>query len=1026
MKYTSTIFNGEITDVQGGDVTGKFLDVIANELKGSYEEEGVIKDVFNVLQSNFHNPAVASNQFLKKEMKKQNKNADSYHISASNILSEISKSANTIASNGVFLKSVNSWVVAMSQYMGQRNRVMASRLQSSNDSTSLSNNLYTIIDVTNTVLKSLSHPKRKLPTEDEMSMIVNALKNGINFLREEYRLSEKNGLRDHELGKFMPILEELTQVTNFINNKQDWSETINGINEKVQYSRAQLRHFLFTVSQLDKSDLEQQSLKRQLASNVGALSMYSRMQKIAFHDVESYKRYLDYTNALEFSSMEEFKKLDDFIDNRNNINSESFLGESNRNSFINLEESTLFKGNSFKEEKKEESMDYMQARTRKTQAKIDPNKRKEIENKDYTDNTLARLLYEKEVTSYVMAQSSNKSFSSEDCNDVIRELVQRHNNLHQNCFDNTCERLFNTNMDNLITTWEKQEALADIVNAIREISSVSGEAYWTENNKSSLQNALIQIKTAATDVNNELTNLQICKGWNQDNEIIRFIENSKEQMLKEYPIKELTVFLLNKAENIKHTNQKRYFYEQQFNNASRRLAQLSGGKGVIIQDSDERQSVAAHEATKYHLDNTVQFMLSALTLNADLMTGLHEYDQIYTLALQHNEGIAQKLEDTSKTLSDINDLNEELKIETQILKNKHQESIKLDEQFFNKMLDNITNFRETHNIDTLNTQIEKLDIAIKQTDKVHLDSEGSNQDIQNLIKEAGQIKATYEQYRELIGLYKKILTDIKEYKDTKEIQNQGLSSTIENVISKVHEESLHIQLLENKVEELQTKVMELETQIKAMQAAVKAIREQAIQQELILRQEIAELQDKLANTENIHGMPIEPVIMQGPIAGNLLDVNEDFQHGRAQQIPGNMMEQAAIQMRDNMKNNNNPKYRALDFMVTYCREKDTVTEGVAKKIIEMGLQRRAYGNNGRTHAGAAFVTYLNDDNNGKNLRKKFFPKKENVTYTDLVSYCDKNHEDLYKGNQNALYNIYKINNTGNIVQEKVDEVLNNS
>ena len=71
------------------------------------------------------------------------------------------------------------------------------------------------------------------------------------------------------------------------------------------------------------------------------------------------------------------------------------------------------------------------------------------------------------------------------------------------------------------------------------------------------------------------------------------------------------------------------------------------------------------------------------------------------------------------------------------------------------------------------------------------------------------------------------------------------------------------------------------------------------------------------------------------------------------------MARAVEHIKDNMSNTDNPKYQILDCMLQYCNNEDTVTKVIAKKIIEVALQRRYWGM-GQTSSAKSFVTYLNN------------------------------------------------------------------
>ena len=137
-------------------------------------------------------------------------------------------------------------------------------------------------------------------------------------------------------------------------------------------------------------------------------------------------------------------------------------------------------------------------------------------------------------------------------------------------------------------------------------------------------------------------------------------------------------------------------------------------------------------------------------------------------------------------------------------------------------------------------------------------------------------------------------------------------------------------------------------------------------------------------------------------------------------ISSKLMCQAIETIQDGMTSRNNRKYRSLNFVATYCDLHNTVSDDLAKKVIQTALQRRGWGG-GETASGQALVNYLNS-NEGRDLKNALFPNKDNnVEYSDLRKFCNKKRNELRSGNKENLYREYSVNNV--IDQRSVNEKM---
>ena len=146
-----------------------------------------------------------------------------------------------------------------------------------------------------------------------------------------------------------------------------------------------------------------------------------------------------------------------------------------------------------------------------------------------------------------------------------------------------------------------------------------------------------------------------------------------------------------------------------------------------------------------------------------------------------------------------------------------------------------------------------------------------------------------------------------------------------------------------------------------------------------------------------------------------------FSEEQQDKISGQLMMTAINYIKNNMSSRANRKHNILGFMAEYCKDKDTVTKDVAKKIIGATLQRRSWGR-GETASGQALVSYLNSD--GGQLKRALFPNKtDNVEYSDLRTFCEKSNDALVSKNKSNLYAMYSMDNV--IDKDAVNKQLSN-
>jgi hypothetical protein len=156
---------------------------------------------------------------------------------------------------------------------------------------------------------------------------------------------------------------------------------------------------------------------------------------------------------------------------------------------------------------------------------------------------------------------------------------------------------------------------------------------------------------------------------------------------------------------------------------------------------------------------------------------------------------------------------------------------------------------------------------------------------------------------------------------------------------------------------------------------------------------------------------------------NLVHITDNKSEEGNHTISGDAMKAAIDHIKNNMSSHANRKHNILDFMAEYCQGKDTVPKDVAKKIIEVTLQRRSWGQ-GETASGQALVNYLNS-NQGSGLKNALFPDKNNsaVTYHNLRGFCGKSNDALGSKNKSSLYDRYSMHNA--IHKDTVNQQLSN-
>lgn len=263
MPYTSKYFMKNDTDfvkvleTEGGVYFGGFLDNIAANLEGSQFE--LAKTILKSAENHIKTPPLARWQMIGSGNSNLG-DADSYYKKFSEILKNIGNHKISAQDDSfVFFRNIESVLITAAFYQIKRNY-----LHLTEDSTGLSNVYFSLFDMLEKLMSRVCAVDQGAPNPQEISLVCNAIRSGINGLIKQYNHLDKDGKRVPYLERIRDhFLKDIETYVNYKFYHQDFNTYINSLDKKLSDTSEHLLTLATYISQATKEDVENDNVKQQ-------------------------------------------------------------------------------------------------------------------------------------------------------------------------------------------------------------------------------------------------------------------------------------------------------------------------------------------------------------------------------------------------------------------------------------------------------------------------------------------------------------------------------------------------------------------------------------------------------------------------------------------------------------------------------------------------------------------------------------------------------------------------------------------